>query len=424
MRNRTRLLAAALALALPASAAHAAGLARPNAADARALGWGGAFTAVADDASALHYNPAGMALQYKDSVMVEGDFVLAPRTYTPVTIDPNTMQEVRGADQSAQNKPIVLPQLGYVTRLSEGGIPSRLALGIGFWNTFGGQVSYDKGAANVSALNSTQTAVLELVPGVAYEVNDFLQVGIAARLGIGIFSVDATAKPVDSNFSALGVGGGFTVGIMVHPTKSLRLGVTYRSALTVNTKGSGTIATGGGPMDVSVNHTQEWPQQASIGAMWQAGERLRLAASFDWTDWSRLDKLVITFDEAPNATQIFPIDFHDSWAAHLGGEYTVSGKLQLRAGFTFDSNAVPDRTIERQYLDANKYGGAFGATYGVAKNWFLTGGLEVFAGAPPRKVPDNSKLYTDAGFPARANVAPGEHSGEVYTFELGLQFQY
>jgi len=39
-----------------------------------------------------------------------------------------------------------------------------------------------------------------------------------------------------------------------------------------------------------------------------------------------------------------------------------------------------------------------------------------------RHVPNNDADYMT--FPARANVAPGDHEGQIYTLELGARFAY
>ena len=54
-------LAATLLLAVPAGAAKFAGAFMEDGGGARALGMGGAFTAVADDPSAAFWNPAGLS---------------------------------------------------------------------------------------------------------------------------------------------------------------------------------------------------------------------------------------------------------------------------------------------------------------------------------------------------------------------------
>ena len=418
--RRAGQLAVGLASLLLASPAGAGGLGRPNVISARAFGQGGAFTAVADDPSALHFNPAGLAFQPRDGFLVGGELVVNPRRYTPVTDAGG-----RGEDQRPHNTLNVLPTLGYTTRLPSKGVPSRLALGVGFWNTFGGSLSYDHLDDTTPALDRTQTAILELVPGLAYQVNERLAIGLAFRLGIGLFNIEATKHPADAEFSATGVGAGFTVGLMFRPPIAgdrLTLGLAYRSPITTKTSGEGTLELiSGTPQNVTIEHDQEWPQQASVGLALKVTEKLRVSTQLDWTDWSRMNRIVIELRGLE--PQIFELDFHDNFAAHLGGELRASDKLELRAGYTFDSNAVPDRTIERQYLDGDKHGVAVGGGYQLSDRWRVDTAFEYVFG-PVRLVEDNRAEYDAAGWSTRRNVAPGEHEGQVYTLELQAQYRY
>ena len=86
------------------------------------------------------------------------------------------------------------------------------------------------GPTGVPALDHVQTAVIELVPGVAYEVNEFLSIGVTFRLGVGLFAIDATAKPADGEFSAFGVGAGFGLGVMMKPSDTVRVGGSWTLA--------------------------------------------------------------------------------------------------------------------------------------------------------------------------------------------------
>jgi hypothetical protein len=81
-----RRIALLIALTLPATA-HAGGLSRPNVLSARGVGLGGAFSAIADDPTALHYNPAGLAAITGIDIMIGGELVIAPRTYRPIFAD-------------------------------------------------------------------------------------------------------------------------------------------------------------------------------------------------------------------------------------------------------------------------------------------------------------------------------------------------
>src|SRR5262245_27830976 len=81
---------ALLLLLLPASA-HAGALGRPNLIDARAVGVGGAFTAVADDPSAVWFNPAGLTQLQRTTLLGGFDMVAASFDSTPATCSPNGM---------------------------------------------------------------------------------------------------------------------------------------------------------------------------------------------------------------------------------------------------------------------------------------------------------------------------------------------
>jgi long-chain fatty acid transport protein len=419
MRRELAALAAFVLPATLAQAAHAGGLARPNVVGSRAIGWGGAYTAVADDPTALHFNPAGMALQLDDTVLVGAEGIVAPRSYKPLDADGNL-----GPAQSPSNAPAFLPVLGYVTRLHQDRVPSRWALGIGLWSTYGGALDYGAPDPKVKAINSTTIGLIEVVPGIAYEVNDFLQLGAAFRLGYGIFSVNATrhtAAQVEA--SSTGLGTGFTLGAMVSPTETLRLGLVWRSPINIDTKGSADIDVGGtGTIQhVDASLEQNWPQQASIAAHWQVSPALALALQADWTDWSAMQGLTVVAGPVSDTNQT---DFEDSYAAHIGAQYTLSDALALRGGYTLDGNAVPDRTIDRTFLDQRKHCVAVGLGWEMREWVTFDVALESVFG-PVRHVPDNSADYAGpGGFGSRANVAPGDHEGQIYSLELAAQFHY
>lgn len=403
-----------LLVLLIGATAHAGGLERPNQISARGVGLGGAFAGIADDGSAWYFNPAGAAWA-DDAVMIGGELIYAPRTYTPVDAT-----GTRGADQTATAfSP--LPSLGIVLHPRSDGVPSRLAFGAGIWNSFGGAISFPKMAdPNAAAINSSTDLVIELAAGAAYEVDDVLSIGGAVRMGLGMFGVNASNRPIASaDLSSVGVGVGATLGVMVRPTPKLQLGLTWRSGMNVSTQGSGTAEfTTGMPTTVNVQQVQHWPQQAALGASVWAASKLRLAAEFDWTQWSRFDALVIEFPDQPNNNQTFDLSWHDSIAVRGGAEVVFPGGA-VRAGAYYDTNAVPNRTIERQYLDSNKIGVSGGGT-AIFGDWRIDGALD-FTLPGTRSVVDNSADYRfGSGIWPFANFAPGDYKGFVVTLELAL----
>lgn len=382
--------------------ASAGGLERPNGISARAVGQGGAFCAIADDATAWHWNPGAAALASPQATF-GGELVIAPRSYVPIDAS-----GTRGPAQSPDTPVIPVPALGVAVRASD-----KITVGGGVWNSFGGQLRYTP--TGMPAVDASSDLVIEVVGGAAYRITPRLAVGATVRLGVGIFAVEATNKPVTSDLSGFGVGPGAGIGVAWRPTPRLALGATWRSQLDVDISGSGTLALGTG-LDLDMNHTQHWPQSVEVGAAFAATERLRVAAQVDWTGWSSFEDLAIRFPTQPSVDQVFRLDWRDSLTGRLGVEWHASPTAVVRAGAYYDAAAVPDRTIERQYLDSNKIGGAVGGGVRFGA-WRVDGAFDLVTG-PPRTVPDNSAevgAYIDL-----ANVAPGEHDGSVYTFEVAL----
>jgi long-subunit fatty acid transport protein len=221
--------------------------------------------------------------------------------------------------------------------------------------------------------------------------------------------------PSDAVLSANGVGIGAAAGILIRPNPHWAVGVGWRSDLDIPTSGSGTAQLGTGAKQVDVTHPQNWPQSTSLAIAYKPGA-MEISAQLDWTQWSHLEGLDI--HTSLPLDQHFNLDWSDSITARLGAQW-ASGKLAVRGGVLFDQNAVPDLTIQRQYLDGNKFGGALGGSYQLGKKMWLDVAADAVAG-PVRKVPDNSADTTN--FPALTNAAPGDHSGQVYTFAAGMRF--
>ena len=401
----------AAALLLMATSAHAGGLQRPNAISARGVGMGGAWCAWADDATAIYFNPGALDT-VKPHVLVGGELVVGPRSYTPVAAD--------GSRGAAQEATVIapVPAAGIVGRFSYDDQPSRFTLGLGVWNTFGGKVSYER--TGMPALDATQDLLLEVNAAAALHVSDKLSIGGALRVGIGMFATEATMNPFDADISASGVGIGMTWGALVRPTETVRVGLTWRSPLRVTTKGSGLVEFGGPSERHAVEHRQNWPQQVLLGLGWQAASRLKLAAQVDWSQWSQIEEISVTFPNGVLPDQIYPEYWDDSWAFRAGGEYAVTETLGLRAGAYFDTRAVPDATIERQYTDSNKIGLAAGASVRVNR-WRFDAAIDgVIPGT--RTVPNTTTKA--AGVGALVNKAPGDYRGSLLTLELAAAREF
>lgn len=403
----------ALVLLLVSGTAYAGGTVRPNGSiSARGIGMGGAWAAWADDPTAIYFNPGALDA-IEPQVLLGGELVLGPRRYTPVAAD-----GTRGDPQ----KTVILapvPVFGIVGRFNDDDEPSRFTLGLGAWNTFGGRAYYEK--TGMPALDSTQDICFEVNAAAAYHVSDRLSVGAVARLGIGLFSIESTMNPYDATMSASGVGGALGVGALLRPTDNIRVGVNWRSPMRITTKGTGAIMILPGTTNrPQIEHDQNWPQQVQLGVGIAMSPRFKLATQVDWSQWSQVATIQVRFPNGELPDQIYPEYWKDNWSLRFGGEFAVSHAFQLRAGTYYDTPAVPDHSLERQYSDAHKFGVALGA--GVrAGLWRIDFSAD---GIIPRlrTVPDNRQDVTGVG--ALVNKAPGEYLGSLITFELAAARQF
>ncbi|HEY5920529.1 MAG TPA: outer membrane protein transport protein [Kofleriaceae bacterium] len=401
----------ALALLLVSGTAYAGGTVRPNGISARGVSLGGAWVAWADDATAIYFNPAALDAM-EPQVMLGAEFVLGPRKYTPVAAD-----GTRGEPQTTTIASPV-PTLGVVGRFSYNDQPSRFTLGLGVWNTFGGRVSYPK--TGMPALDATQDLCIEINGAAALHISDRFAIGGAVRLGLGFFHVESTMNPFDADLSSSGVGVAMTWGALIRPTDRLRVGLNWRSPMRVTTTGRGTVTTSTGTDRPEIRHDQNWPQMVQLGLAYNATERLRIATQVDWAQWSQIDTIEVLFPDGTLPNQIYPEYWEDNWTVRLGGEYAFSRKLQLRAGTYYDTPAVPDRTLERQYSDSQKVGVSLGGSL-HAGGWRFDIASDAII---PRLRTVENNADDVMGVGALVNKAPGDYIGSLITFELAATRQF
>ena len=422
----------ALLLVLLPAAAHAGALGRPNLIDARAVGMGGAFTAVADDPSAVWFNPAGLAQLQRTTILAGFDTVAASFDSTPATCSPGGTASTN-CPKISTTTALPLPALAFSTRFAgmNGRDPSRVALGFGTFITMGGQVDFNRSqldaAGETPGILHTKLALFEIVPSIAYKVNEFVSVGASLRagiMGLGLtdFETTTATRPTDATLTGSGAGFGYALGLLVRPLPALSLGASYRSKLDASVTGNASISLmpGGAPEQATFDLTVPWPQMLSFGVAYRVMPALRLMASYDWTDWSGFDAIAPHFSDSNlDKSGRLLLDYTDNYTIHFGGEYSIGEHAVVRAGYSYDSNAIPDRTQDRQLIDGakNTVGAGAGVRFGD-RLWLDAAGELLFGST--RTVPQS-----DMALPKYLrNVSPGTYQAQVLSFQLTARYQF
>lgn len=377
-----RMLAVALATTaciLGPAPAHAAGFAIFEQ-GARAMGFAGAFTAQANDPSAIFHNAAGIAFLKRKQFYIGGSLIRPSSTFTGADPFPGA-SVIEKADTG-----LLIPPAGYYTQpFSE-----RLAFGIGVHTPFGLTSAW----ANPDLFSGrfiSQRADLRgfsVNPTVAYKLADRFAVGLGLDVRISSISLqrrvpvinpftqrvaDAATVDLDSNTD---VGFGFNAGALARITDSLSAGVHYRHKVSAGYAGVATftpLPTGNPQLDASlaarlpqgsqpVTTGIDFPGYLSGGVAWMTGD-WTFEADANWYQWSRFRRLSIAFTDRPDLSEVIVENYKNSWQYRMGLERRLSETLAVRGGYFFDQSPAPAESISPLLPDADRNGFALGGTW-------------------------------------------------------------
>ncbi len=401
MMRKTLTAALAAIFLLPALAA-ANGL-NLNGLGSRSQAMGGAYVGVADDFSAVFWNPAGAAgfrlttygfyatdllPRATFNMSIRPDIIYVPED-PPPTVDARTKKANYLGFLGAYYKPIgdkVVVGLGI-------GTPSGLGTkwnGEDFTDLSGG-TAYDW---------SSKIGVFSFSPLVAVRVSDRISVGATVNVNYGNFNLKMPAGSADLGEGAVdlgqyeenmnGWGIGATLGVLVKPLDTLSVGLTVRTPSTLTFKGSALM---------SYLSMYELPDTSGLERkitlpLWIAGgiafrpvPRLLLSADVQWTQWSKLDRITTDYLDAAwdaimtgSGNDVRVLDWADKAQVRLGAEYMLNDSTALRAGYYNDPAPGPLSTLNvlLPTFTYNVLCVGVGRTIGALQ---LDFGLEYLAGA-------------------------------------------
>jgi len=365
-----------VAMLTSVSMSHAAGN-KVTEQGAKAQAMGNAFAAQADDPSALAYNPAGIAYLKGTQVQVGSAIVLLPQTeFNGVTnvSSPDSVNEKANGDM------VAVPTV-YLTHSLES-IPLSFGLGV---NSFFPLIKrWDEGGA-LRETASTSIKPLNFQPTIAYRFDDLnLAVSAAADITYARFSSENFAYngALGGNLGMLGldttaVGYGYNVGILWKPLPVLSFGASYRSEIKLKFDGDANFMglanssafpppynaifpANGTTVRSKVSADYTLPDNLILGIAWKPVAPLTLEFDAERTGWSSYKELKPTYSSsAPIYSNVLstavPKNWKDVWSYHFGGQYSVNNNIDLRAGYTYEENPIPDSTLGGDLPDSNRH---------------------------------------------------------------------
>ncbi|MDT8396937.1 MAG: outer membrane protein transport protein [bacterium] len=371
-RSLVVLLVTAAALALAVVPAMAGAFRIPEA-GAKAMGFGNAFVGMADDPSAVQFNPAGL-------IQVEGNQILTGAT----SITTNSDYTDTGGTKSSAEEGRFLPPFFYYSNHLEGMGDGNWWLGLSVTAPFGLGTEWEVDSFNYVA-TETLLEMVKLNPTMAYKVNDQWSVGF----GVDYYQVLEAGFKNDMSSTYLSAfagtttdfgrgiqelsgdatGFGFNVGAMFRPNDDLSFGFAYRTGVGLDVDGTVDVNLKdfpGTPLFTSfdASTTVNLPATAALGVNYVLNDQWQVNFDLDWTGWSAYDELAVENDAGTVLNTLTADKSYDDVIAYrIGVQYDLNETWAIRGGYLAEPNPVPEETYDPRLPDGDRTGYVVGAGY-------------------------------------------------------------
>ncbi len=321
---------------------------------------GGAYSAAGEEPSTLLYNPAGMTRLPG----FQAQIVLT--TY----IATNSFEDPSGKRTNADLGLFPIPAEFVTWKPID-----KLAVGIGGYSIYGLTLKWPDKWEGYGIVGTASLRSYQAQPSIA--IGPFAGLSFGAGLDIIYGSVDLSrGLPLGSGqwgSTELGgstVGYGANFGLLYEPMELLRIGVTYRTGLTMKLDPGEATFTVPPAFDQQLKGQNvrvglNLPPITQFGARVKPTKDLELEADATFLQWSKYKELAFHFDD-PSIDNVAVKNWKDSWELRIGGQYSLD-RLALRAGFLYDMSPIPDSTLDPTLPDSARLIPSVGAGYQFTK---------------------------------------------------------
>lgn len=377
------------------------------------------YTALADDHSAVYYNPAGMAFN-KDANLGIGFFYGIPKLmYDGIKRD---IDPIRGF------------MVGYSTPLGQGTLSKAFSLGIGIYLPTSMVIEVETYSSRKPQfiMYDNKNDVLGLFAGIAFRPHKTLSIaaGIEALADLNVnMEMKFTDReepikvkaPMPGRVAAMG-------SIMFRPLNFLSFGLRFIDEIMVKISFvDNVVFLGTTPVKLSgyvIDHFR--PQMLTGGVAYNYRDLFRAGVDVVFSRYSRYRApvFVSVMEGAEDVGESLGLEssnkpgFNDTVSPRIGIEITPIDYLSIRVGYAYVPTPVPPQKGESNYMDSDKSVISFGLGFHFMDPLGL---LE-------KPVSINSFFQAhilDRGAAIKEIPAPShEWDGEVYTMGIEMLYRF
>lgn len=349
----------------------------------RAISLGKAFTAVADNVSAMYWNPAGLAQLKGQGGSVDYLNITTKSSF----LEKNDIYSGNNTFNEA-GKATHIPDLAYYCG------SGALTFAFGAYAISGLSSDFTQTPAE----SSGQVGILSIGPSVGLEVNEQLSVGaglgmvmgsigaqgtlnLAGLAGLGKLPAAAAIYGVqDYSLTASGKNWNANFGVLYRVNDNLKIGTSYRLPQRIIAKG--TVKFLGQEKNISSFVNIAGKFNAGAAYSWPSVKGLMTSVDISVTQWNKafLDSDVdiegVNIADPTYRDQLTEgifggrteLNAKNNFSISLGTEYMINSQWTVRAGIMSDSPATlpAEKVTPKQFLVACK-GMALGGTYSFGR---------------------------------------------------------
>lgn len=371
-----------------------------------ASGMGNAFagaSAIAEDASTIWFNPAGMSLLKDNEILFAGHFIKPSAQFTNNGSSEAPSlggSELLGGESNASVNAYV-PNFYWLTAIADD-----WKVGLGITAPFGLTTLYDDDWLGRYHGVESDLTTININPSLSYQLTPELSLGAGINMMFAdvVFtnavdfgalcyaalnpesceSLGNTPQQADGfadlradNFSEPGFGA--NLGLIYQFSQQSRLGLSWRSEVTINVEGQAQfrvpasadfITDSGLFQNTALKAKVVLPQTASMSYVHRF-DKLTLLSDITWTGWSSFKELRIQYDNPDQPDSVTTENWNDSFRYSLGLSYELNSWL-LRTGLAYDETPVPDAQHRTVRIPGNSRTWlSFGGQYKINSSWLI-----------------------------------------------------
>lgn len=334
--------------------------------------------AIADNASTIFFNPAGMTKLQNREFSVG---LAAVKPSFKFSDHGSNILPATGTGTGDAGDWAAIPN-GYLSWA----LTKDLYAGIGFSAPFGLKTEYDPTWVGRFQSIMFDIKTYNINPSIAYRVNDKVSLGFGVSwqrmeveyqryAGVAHPTIPALNPVVQATkvtLDADDVSWGWNAGVLFDLSPTTRVGVSYRSTIKHTLEGTLKSTNQAVSPDVNAKADIELPDTLIFSAVQKLNDKWTMVGDLSWTGWSSVQKVPIirTSGALPGSTaQTLDVDFRDTWRVALGGIYQYNSNWDLKFGIAYDQSPV--RSADKRLVslpDNNRLWISGGAQWKVSKD--------------------------------------------------------